>query len=1190
MNKNVIKEFAVSARNKLRADIITKLHLIGITEKEIKQPLEQSDNTTQFFNVGAFTPYSISGKEIEQRNNLINQLRSYEAESDYKTAYDRIIEEVAYTWFNRLIALRFMEVNDYLPSQIRVLSSYDRSNEPEILRYPFNADIDYTDQEIDYIESLQDENNLDELFKFLFIKQCNELNESLPFLFESTEDYTELLFPFDYRNNEGVIKKLISLIDEDDFNINNNGQVEIIGWLYQFYNSELKDEVFKRLNKNEKISKDTLPAATQLFTPHWIVKYLVENSLGRLWIEHLLEKDKNLKERDLIEEFGWKYYVLESRYNTEFNNYQQNENIINLEVENIKILDPSMGSGHILSYSFDILMQIYISEGYSQRDAALKIIKNNLYGLDIDKRATQLAYFSLLMKARNYNRRILNYNNLLNLYSFRESTQTLENFVNNIENEEIKKDLNDILQLFKESLLLGSLLKLNRKFNYDKLENYLENLLKTNRLLETNYIILKEFIKILKILDSKFDIVVANPPYLGNKRFNHIIKEYLYKEYPIAKLDLYLAFIEKNLDWVKKTGYLGMITMNSWMFLSSSEKLRKYLLDNSIINMAHLGTRAFEEIGGEVVQTTAFILSKEIMPNSCGKFYRLVNDNNKEELFLDRQNEFIVNQDRFLNVPGSPIAYWVSDVLFASFENGTPLGQIADSKQGLATADNNRFLRLWTEVDINNIKFNAHNLEEASDSKLKWFPYNKGGDFRKWYGNNDYIVNWENDGFEIKNIKDKNGKLRSRPQNTNFYFKESITWSTVSSALPAFRYKPFGFVFDSKGSSIFTNNNFYYLLALNNSKVTEEILKILCPTIDFANGKIAQIPVILDDDYRTRIETLAQENIEFSKQDWDAFEFSWDFKKHPLVRDTNTVEEAFNEWEQEAQERFDRLKANEEELNKIFIDVYNMQEELSPEVEDKYVSVRKADLEREIKSLISYAVGCMFGRYSLDKEGIAYAGGEWNPDNYQTFIPDVDNVIPIIDNEYFEDDIVGLFIKWLEKVYGKETLETNLDFIANALGKKGNKTSREVIREYFLKDFIKDHNKIYQKRPIYWLYSSGKNNGFKALVYMHRYNEDTSGRVATYYLDNMIKTYQNEIARMDFIMDTSQNKRDGAKARKNRDKLLRQLKESQEYDDRLSHIANLRIPIDLDDGVKVNYDKVQTDETGTNLKILIPIN
>lgn len=1201
MNKKAIKEFAISARRQLREDIAAKMNLIGITEEEILESVENiSDSTVQYFDTGSNHLYSISGKEIKQREDLVKAIRDYEKESDYQTAYDKILEEVAYTWFNRLIAIRFMEINDYLPSRMRIVSSEDGLSEPEILRNPFDANIDYTDSEIEKIRKLQDENRLEDLFKFLFIKQCNELNQILPFLFEETDDYSELLFPLGYTSNEGVVSKLISHISEENFDINLGGQIEIIGWLYQFYNSELKDETFALLNKSKKINKENLPSATQLFTPDWIVKYMVENSIGRIWINHLRAQDRSLTEEELSKKFDWKYFIPEAEQNEEAMTLLNNQlsDIVDLSPQEISVLDPAMGSGHILVYAFEVLMQIYESEGFSKREAAVEILNNNLYGLDIDKRATQLAYFAILMKAREYNRRIFKKNLNPNLYTFIDSSEYLNNFLLSIKdkfNDKIKFDqIQALLKQFENGKLLGSLIKVNSNINYRELLEYFtfisNNLSDLIRLSKVNNIVkIKYILEIASILEKKYEVVITNPPYLGNKRFNSIINDYLKKNYPDSKSDLYLAFLEKGLNWTINNGYLAMITMNSWMFLSGSEKLRKKVLEPTIVNMLHLGTRAFEEIGGEVVQTTAFIIKNTSLSRYKGTYYRLVDILDKESAFLSKENVFKADQSKFIKIPGSPIAYWVSNALFSAFENGVPLGEIADSKQGLATADNNSFLRLWFEVNQNNIKYNAHNSKEALESNLKWFPYNKGGEFRKWYGNNDYVVNWENNGWEIKNFKDNNGKQRSVIRNPGFYFQPSVTWSLVSSGAAAFRYKPPGSIFDVGGMSFFTPTDYLYLLAYANSPVSKAGLEVIAPTINYQCGDIAKLPVIKDESSRKFIECLAQENINLSQQDWDSFEFSWDFKKHPLIRNTSTIKNAFEEWKEEAKERFNRLKANEEELNRIFIDIYGMQDELTPEVEDKYVSVRKADLEREIKSLISYAVGCILGRYSLDQDGLAFAGGEWDSSKYKSFIPDSDNVIPIIDTNYFEDDIVGLFVDWLKVVYGEETLEENLDFIAEELGKGKNKTSRDVIRDYFSKDFIKDHNKIYQKRPIYWLYDSGRNNGFKALVYMHRYDEDTTGRVAADYLNRMIKTYHNEIARMEHIIDNSDNKNEINKAKDRKKELSKQLKECQEYDDRISHLANMRIPIDLDDGVKVNHEKIQTDENGNNLKILSKI-
>ncbi|MDY4561684.1 MAG: BREX-1 system adenine-specific DNA-methyltransferase PglX [Peptostreptococcus porci] len=1176
MNKTAIKNFAVWAREKLISDITYKAGMLGINENGIADKLPQSTNDLQFFDIGTKDYAEVSGKEISQRDALVKAINQKEKDTkDYKEAFNYVVEEVAYTWFNRLIAIRFMEVNDYLPSGIRVLSSENKAKkESDLVTTPFDTDLEFTSYEQDKIIQLKDDNKLDELFRMLFIKQCNKLHDILPELFEKTDDYSELLLTISFTDTDGIVYHLVHDIDEDDFNVEKEGQVEIIGWMYQYYNIEPKATVFAR-PKNKKISKDDIPAATQLFTPDWIVRYMVENSLGRLWFEGHSEFDKS----------KWIYYLDEAEQEDSVKAQLEafRNECKNLKPEEIKIIDLCMGSGHILVYAFDVLMQIYESYGYTQRDAARSILKNNIFGLDIDKRAYQLAYFAIMMKARQYNRRILTSGIEPNLCYIQSSNDLSEYALEKM--DDYKSITQQLITEFKYASEYGSVL--NVSLSEEDLQNiqnqidYLEthkfdgdliHQSNCNEAIATVNPILKQAI----LLTQKYDVVVTNPPYMPVSNADAKLNEYVKKNYPDSKTDLFAVFIERCKQMLRKNGYQAMITMHSWMFLSSYEKLREKMLLNDTINMAHLGARAFEEIGGEVVQTTAFVRRNSSVKKYKSTYCRLLEPNTqqgKEDMFLTGENRYTAEQSNFSKIPGSPIAYWVSHNMFNAFKT-KKLGDLAKPRQGMATADNGRFVRKWYEVAINktSLRKNAYS---------KWIPYNNGGGFRKWYGFNTDVVNWENNGLEIKSFP------KAYVRNERDYFKSGITWNAITSSDVSVRYFGEGFIFSNAGMAIFTSEQYQkYLLAFINSCVSKSILSILSPTLNYNAGDMGNIPIIFSD--AVNESGLCNKCIEISKNDWDAFETSWDFKKHPLVSySTNRTSTAFELWSKECTERFNQLKANEEELNRIFIDIYVLQDELTPEVEDKDVTVRKADLQRDIKSLLSYAVGCMFGRYSLDTEGIAYAGGEWNNSKYDTFIPDADNCIPITDEEYFEDDIVGLFCAWLKKVYGEDTLEANLDFIANALGNKG-KTSREVIRNYFLTDFIKDHIKTYQKRPIYWLFDSGKQNGFKALVYMHRWNADTIGNVRVEYLHRIQRVYEKEITRMQEIIDNSHDNKEISNATKRKEKLQKQIKETKDYDAKIAHLALSRIDIDLDDGVKVNYEKVQTAD-GKKMQILAKI-
>ena len=1210
MNKTAIKNFAIWARNKLITDIQYRAGLMGITAEGIKNALPQSTPNMEFYDIGTAEPYSITGEAIRQRQKLVEILRQKEKHSDYSTAYKYILEEVAYTWFNRLIAIRFMEVNDYLPSHIRVLSSESGKVEPDLVTTPFDAELEFTPAEEEAILRLKTGNALDELFRRLFIKQCNALNEILPALFEKTNDYTELLLNLSVVDQDGVVYHLIHDIDEDDFNIEKGGQVEIIGWLYQYYNTEPKNAAFA---KNGKITKDEIPAVTQLFTPDWIVRYMVQNSLGRLFIDKRknegifadgrgldemtwdeAEEKRIAAEKYLAEQMEWKYYLPEAAQTKEVRDQldtiqQQSEY---KDVRDIKVIDPCMGSGHILVYAFDVLMQMYEDAGYSQRDAARSILENNLYGLDIDDRAYQLAYFAVMMKARQYNRRILNGENTYHVYAIQESNNInrahlkyLGAGMDDLEVNTARVQLEGLLDTLWDAKEYGSILKMEN-YNWELLRRFVsaadagEQVTIDSAGLEVTSEQLTILISVAETIARKYDVVVTNPPYMGNMPSR--MTEYVCKHYPDEKYDLYAVFAKKSKLFLQKYGYVAMITQQAWMFLSSFEKFRFNLSQSLFVNMLQLGARAFEEIGGEVVQTVTFVFRNVMLHNYYGRYKDLTNaaSQDEKEILFHVASDFYASQDKFRLIPGNVYAYWLSGAALDLF-SGEKLGDHCTIKSGIVTGNNDLFLKLWYEINYNNIGF--HHKIFTDNSNIKWVPMHKGGGYRKHYGLHEYIMNlhdiWEPSKTNIS----------VRKGDPNFYFKEGLTWSTLSNNLSV-RRSPAGFVFDTKGSMCFANvhTNICYLEALLNSKIAAFYMSILSPTLDFNQGAMAKIPFLFSDEKSSTITTLSNECVEISKNDWDSFEVSWDFKRHPLSRPFSTVEAAFVGWEAECSDRFNKLKANEEELNRIFIDIYGLQDELTPEVEDKDVTVRKAELQRDIKSLLSYAVGCMFGRYSLDMEGLAYAGGDWDESKYKTFLPDADGILPITDEEYLGDDIVTRLCSWLKAVYGEDTLEENLDFIAKAIGGRGN-SSREIIRNYFLKDFFKDHCKIYQKRPIYWLFDSGKQNGFKALIYLHRYTSDTIGNLRVDYLHKMQRVYESEIGRMQDMIDHSTNTREVAAATKRKEKLQKQLKECREYDEMIGHLALSRIELDLDDGVKVNYEKIQTASDGKKYPVLAKI-
>ena len=1217
MNKTAIKNFAIWARNKLIADIQYRAGLMGITADGIKDPLPQSTGTMEFYDIGTSEPYAISGDAIPQRKKLAEVIRRKEKDSNYATAYKYILEEVAYTWFNRLIAIRFMEVNDYLPSRIRVLSSESGKIEPDLVTTPFDAELTFTHAEEETVLRLKNENKLDELFRLLFIKQCNALNEILPALFEKTSDYTELLLNLSVVDQEGVVYHLIHDIAEDDFNIEKGGQVEIIGWLYQYYNTEPKNAAFA---KNGKITKEEIPAVTQLFTPDWIVRYMVENSLGRIFIDKRkeqgvfadglapeemtwdeIEAKRIANEEEIAGQMGWKYYLPEAAQTKEVR--QQLDEIQKQseykDVRDIKVIDPCMGSGHILVYAFDVLMQMYENDGYSQRDAAHCILEHNLFGLDIDERAAQLAYFAVMMKARQYDRRIFSRGIQPHVYAIAESndidTYTRDYFANN--DPKLKAALDSIINDLRDAKEYGSILTVapvDFAALYARVEE-VQNDISLHR--EAALATILPLILVAEVLAQQYDVVVTNPPYMSLKGMPKALFEYVMKNHSTTKNDIYCVFIEKCLkQYAKAHGYVAMITQQVWMFTSGFEKFRKDLLANyTISSLIQLGTKAFEDISGEVVQTCTFIIKSDRIAKSKTNFFRLVDENSsssKENAFLARKERYEVSSEQFSAVPGAPICYWLSDKIFKIYQTSLSISDVSKTRQGLKSSDDKRFIRFFYEVSVTRIAQHIHSTTQAASSLQKWFWLNKGGQI-KWFGNNIYVINWEHDGKEIKDYAVKvAGSFSKNITAIDAYFKECLSWPQISLSHPSFRYIPKGFIFASAGPSLFVNDptQKWYVLGLLNSCVTQTLLDAINPTINFGVSDILKIPFIFDNHQQGLIEKLVIECVKIAKYDYDQNETSWEFLRHPLVQrgDDCKISVAFIEWTEICNNNFSQLKSNEENLNAIFANIYGLTDELVTKVKDEEVSIHKANLEHDIKSLLSYAVGCMFGRYSLDVDGLAYAGGDWDASKYKTFLPDQDDVIPITDEEYLEDDIISRLCDWLKAAYGADTLEENLDFIAGALGGKGN-SSREIIRSYFLKDFFKDHCKTYQKRPIYWLFDSGKQNGFKALIYLHRYTPDTIGNLRVDYLHKMQRVYESEINRMQDMIDHSTNAREVAASTKRKEKLQKQLKECRDYDEMIAHLALSRIELDLDDGVKVNYEKIQTASDGKKYVVLAKI-
>lgn len=1164
MDKNAIKKYAVWARKELISRVAQKAQQYGITETEMVDAGADSVNGKV-----------LSAEEMQQRRALIAQIN--------EKGYQQVMEEVAYTWFNRFSALRFMEVNGYLPSHVRVFTDENNAFKPQILAEALHLELDKLDKNKVY--TLKETEQTEELYKYLLIVQCNALNSILPGMFQTIADYTELLLPDNLLREGSVIEQMISQIPEDNW----QDAVQIIGWLYQYYNSEKKDDVFAALKKNVKITKENIPAATQLFTPDWIVRYMVENSLGRLWAEgHPDAKAQLLPtpeeqaaytagNRD-PEDTKWHYYLEEAQQEPQVQAQlsEISKQYADLTPEQIKVIDPCCGSGHILAYLFDVLMQIYENYGYTPRDAVASILQNNLYGLDIDDRAAQLAYFAVMMKAVRYDKRFLKRKDedgepdvpQPHVYAIEESNRIekpdVEYFCNG--KPELKDAMHTILTQLYDAKEYGSILTITPQ-DWDALYARFDEVTDESSFhRESIRKKLLPLVQVAQTLAQKYDVVVTNPPYMGASNMNSDLSEYVKKYYPDSKSDLFAVFIEVCSRMAKQNGYQAMITQHAWMFLSSFEKLREKMMLTETISMAHLGARAFEEIGGEVVQTTAFVRCANHVEGYKGTYCRLIeptSQQGKEEMFLAGQNRYTANQDDFAKIPGASVAYWVSKKLYSTFRNSLLYDYTISDGQN-KTGDNAKFVREFWEVRNSNV-----------GKGKKWLFYAKGGGYRKWYGNLSEVVNWSEEAREFY----KNDKIcRIIPE--YLWYKAGITWSLISNN-PSFRLLPEEATFDVGGSSIFLkdNSNIEFVLGLLNSKVFSYVQKIVNPTINIQVKDIRVMPFVEKNE--NEITGLAEECSFLSKEDWDSFETSWDFTRHPFIKaitkypnmmDIGNIylAECYDIWAGECEERFEKLKANEEELNRIFIDIYGLQDELTPEVEDKDVTVRKADLGRDVRSFISYAVGCMFGRYSPTYDGLAYAGGTWDDGKYNIYKPDADGIIPICDDEYFEDDMMGRFVEFVRVVYGDGSLEDNLRFIANALGGKGQ--PKEVIRNYFLNDFYADHCKIYQKRPIYWLFDSGKKNGFKCLIYLHRYQPDTIARIRTDYVHEQQARYRTAIEDLEKQVAAATSTSERVKLTKQLNKVQAQDAELHQYEEKVHALADQMIKIDLDDGVKHNYE------------------
>lgn len=1159
MDKNRIKKFAIWARTELIMRVTQRAYYYGVDGESQANP-----------DAGEVNGRLLTEDERRRRRKLVLKVQ--------EKGFQNVMEEAAYTWFNRFAALRYMEVNGVLPTRVRVFSNREGAFAPQILDECLTMEnLDGLDKSV--LFDLKEKDATEDLYKYLLITQCNALGSILPVMFQQIEDYTELLLPDNLLREGSVIHQLVTEIEEDDW----CDQVQIIGWLYQYYNSEPKDAVFAALKKNIKVSKENIPAATQLFTPDWIVRYMVENSLGRLWTEHKCAADDTKSEKELAEGYEWKYYLPEAEQEPEVaaKLKELRESRKDLNPTEIKVIDPCMGSGHILVYAFDILVQIYKDAGYREKDIPELILKNNLYGLDIDDRAYQLAYFAVMMRAWNYNHRILVKRIEPNLCAIQESNglgkwSELNMDMSGAQQLNLESQFvqlaDELIEKFQDAKEYGSILDVEEK-NYGALLTYIKEL-QENSVLDLSMAAwlhevgerLPGLVKQAQIMGQKYDVVVTNPPYMGSSNMDTKLSDYVKKNYPDTKSDMSTVSMEKTIAMLNANGYMAMINIPVWMFLSSYKKLRKSILhNNSYSSMLHLGRGIF----GSDFGTTSFVINKGYINSYKCTYLRLFDKQGavdsveiKEKKFFERQGLVAINQENFAKIPGCPVVYWASKKIFSLFEKKCVANEY-DLSNGICPGDSDLFIKAWYE------------LSSLSINK-DWIFISKGGDYRKWYGNLNFVINYKDGGKVL--AKHKATILRS----PELFFQSGIVWTRITSATCSFRWIKSGTLVTDAGPVIYTKSP--SLLSYLNSNVAEKIIKMLSPTINLQVGTIKNLPI----PSMELPDNITAENISISEEDWNSFETSWDFDKHPLLNSCISLSEAYVTYKQTANERFAKLKSNEEELNRIFIDIYGLSDELTPNVADKDVTVARIyDTKEEIpdsmkgnnyvltredvvKSLISYAVGCMFGRYSLDEPGLICAGGEFDPSKYETYHPDEDAIIPICDDEYFEDDIVDRFCAWLSAAFGKDNFMDNLLFIADSLsGGKG--LPREVIRNYFLNDFYSDHCKRYQKRPIYWLFDAGKKNSFKALVYLHRYDKDTLARMRTNYVYKQQELYKTRIETTQNRIDTAASQTDKNKFKRELKKLHEQFDEIHVYEEKIHHYADLRQEIDLDDGVKHNY-------------------
>lgn len=1160
MNKTELKKFAVEARRDLLEKVALKAEQYGITKENPELIVEE--NYGQLIVNGKTFPLELKHalRTLQNRLNMVG--------------YEQLIEEVAYTWFNRIIAIRYMEVNNYLPDRVNVLSSSSGKNEPDIMLQYETMNLDIDEKQI---KDLIHKGDNEQAYRKLFIAQCNALNQLLPFLFERIEDYTELLLHDYLLDQESIIRKIVNeLSDENFYQVQEDGtqkdNVEVLGWLYQYYMSEKKEKVGGL--KNTAVKKEDLPVVTQLFTPKWIVQYMVQNSLGKLY-------DEKYEDNQLAQ--NWEYYL---KHEENHHLYPEFDSL-----EDLKIMDPACGSGHILLYAFDMLYDMYEEAGYPSREIPKLILEKNLYGLDIDKRAQQIANFALIMKAAEKQPRFISRlsrkgeSSKLNVYEIVDADQTLSGEAIDYftENETEKSLIIELMSQFENGKQFGSLIN-PVEVPYKEWMNRIKALEKKRKdLIEESYSkeLTEKLLPVFKqayLLYQKYDVVVTNPPY--HRKYNKDLKHFLEINYKPYKYDLYSSFIFKSSMLTKENGYTALMTPFTWMFIPTHENLRKGILKNqAITSLVQLEYSAFKEA---TVPICTFVIQNQSKKDvgiyiNLSKFKGSQSEKVIEAAKEDRDYKYKKHSSELLNIPNSPIAYWLTNTEIKSFSDLKKVGEIAEPRSGLSTTNNDRFIRLWYEVNINNTYFNCSNLEEASNSNKRWFPYQKGGAYRKWYGNNDYLVNWFNNGEDIKEAtKNASG---GRIVNSEYYFRKGLTWSTITSAKPSFRSSPKGFIIGNAGNMLFSNID-NYLCGFLNSKVAYRFFDVLSPTLNLNQGVIAKVPLKYENVNHNTIKVvdeLVEECISLAKDDWDSYETSWDFRLHPFIElneKDNKLSGIYKKWVDLKDYRFQSLKNNEGDLNKLFIELYELNNEMTPEVMDEDVSISISNRKNDTKSFLSYYVGCLMGRYSLDIEGLTYAGGEFDESKYKSFKPNQDGLILLTDDHYFENDIIVRLREFLSVAFSPDTVNENLRWLAESLEMKKNESPEERLQRYFLDEFFKDHCKTYQKRPIYWLVDSGKQKGLRTLIYMHRYQPDTMATIRFDHLQEIQAKYQNEIEMIDTrLANPSLSATDRRNLEKAKISYQKKIEELQEFDKHLAVYANEPIEIDLDDGVKVNYAK-----------------